>query len=210
MVPAAVVRLDHVPATPAGKLDRRALPLPEFGSDSEEYCAPSTPAEQAIADIVAEVLGLDRVGVHDSLFALGGDSIVAMQLVSRARAAGLGFTAREVFEHKTVAEIARVSVPIDSVPQDLLEELPGGGIGQVPLTPVMYEMAARGPFDDFHQSVLLTAPGDIDDRRLADTVRAVVDRHDMLRSRLESDLQGEPMLTVGLPAPSIRRTWSPG
>ncbi|MDH6281627.1 non-ribosomal peptide synthase/polyketide synthase [Prescottella agglutinans] len=199
MVPAAVVRLDHVPVTPAGKLDRRALPLPEFGSDSEEYCAPSTPAEQAIADIVAEVLGLDRVGVHDSLFALGGDSIVAMQLVSRARAAGLGFTAREVFEHKTVAEIARVSVPIDSVPQDLLEELPGGGIGQVPLTPVMYEMTARGPFDDFHQSVLLTAPGDIDDRRLADTVRAVVDRHDMLRSRLESDLQGEPTLTVGAP-----------
>ncbi|WP_127917303.1 non-ribosomal peptide synthase/polyketide synthase [Prescottella agglutinans] len=196
MVPAAVVRLDHVPVTPAGKLDRRALPVPEFGGDAEEYRAPSTPVEQAIADIVAEVLGLDRVGVHDSLFALGGDSIVAMQLVSRARAAGIGFTAREVFEHKTVAEIARVSVPIDSVPQDLLEELPGGGIGPVPLTPVMYEMTARGPFDDFHQSVLLTAPGELDDRRLTDTVRAVVDRHDMLRSRLDTDPQGESTLTV--------------
>ncbi len=199
MVPAAVVRLDHVPVTPAGKLDRRALPVPEFGGDAEEYRAPSTPAEQAIADIVAEVLGIERVGVHDSLFALGGDSIVAMQLVSRARAVGLGFTAREVFEHKTVAEIARVSVPIDSVPQGLLEELPGGGIGSVPLTPVMYEMTARGPFDDFHQSVLLTAPDDIDERGLADTVRAVVDRHDMVRSRLDTDPQGERALTVGAP-----------
>ncbi|MCL2534596.1 MAG: amino acid adenylation domain-containing protein, partial [Nocardiaceae bacterium] len=199
MVPAAVVQLDHVPVTSAGKLDRRALPVPEFGSDAEEYCAPSTPAERVIADIIAEVLGLDRVGVHDSLFALGGDSIVAMQVVSRARAAGLGFTAREVFEHKTVAEIARVAVPIDGEPQDTLEELPGGGLGAIPLTPVMYEMAARGPFDDFHQSVLLTAAGDLDEVRLAATVGAVVDHHDMLRSRLEADPSGMPALTVGAP-----------
>ncbi|PTR22847.1 non-ribosomal peptide synthase protein (TIGR01720 family)/amino acid adenylation domain-containing protein [Rhodococcus sp. OK519] len=200
MVPAAVVRLDHVPVTPAGKLDRRALPVPEFGSAAAEFRAPSTPAEQTIAAIVAEVLGLERVGANDSLFALGGDSIVAMQMVSRARAAGLAFTAREVFEHKTVAAIARVAAPVEGGSPGRIEELPGGGVGPIVPTPIVYEMVGRGPFDDFHQSVLLTLPvGDVDEQRLSATLGAILDHHDVLRSRLGSDTAGEPTLRVDAP-----------
>ncbi|MFC9516515.1 non-ribosomal peptide synthase/polyketide synthase [Nocardiaceae bacterium NPDC056970] len=198
MVPAAVVHLEHVPVTAAGKLDRRALPIPEFHSAEAEYAAPSTPVEESLAAIVADVLGVERVGVHDSLFALGGDSIIAMQIVSRARALGWGLTAREVFEHKTVAEIARVVTTLDG-PASVLEELPGGGVGAVDLSPVMHEMTARGDFADFHQSVLVTAPAGLDEERLARTVGAVVDRHDMLRSHLSDTEQGRRVLTVRAP-----------
>ncbi|WP_420880525.1 non-ribosomal peptide synthase/polyketide synthase [Rhodococcus sp. (in: high G+C Gram-positive bacteria)] len=198
MVPAAVVRLDHVPVTAAGKLDRRALPVPEFHSATAEYAPPTTPVEELLATMVAEALGVERVGVHDSLFALGGDSIIAMQIVSRARAAGWSLTAREVFEHKTVAEIARVVTTLDG-PASALEELPGGGVGAVELSPVMHEMIGRGDFSDFHQSVLVTAPEGLGETLLARTVGAVVDRHDVLRSRLSGTARGERVLMVDAP-----------
>ena len=74
-----------MPLTPAGKLDRQALPEPEFRSAAQNYRAPSGPVERIIADAAASVLGVERVGVDDSFFALGGDSIVAISLVSRAK-----------------------------------------------------------------------------------------------------------------------------
>ncbi|WP_165497174.1 non-ribosomal peptide synthase/polyketide synthase [Rhodococcus sp. ABRD24] len=199
MVPAMVVRLEHVPVTAAGKLDRRSLPEPEFGSTDTQYCPPTTPVEESIAAVMAEVLGLDRVGVHDSLFALGGDSIIAMQIVSRAKARGIGFTAREVFERKTVAEIAKVATVLEGEQFLALEELTGGGIGNVPLTPVMYEMVDRGNFDDFHQSVLLTLPAEVELEPLTSALSAVLDRHDMLRARLRDDANGRRSLVVGEP-----------
>ncbi len=88
MVPAAVVVLDALPLTVNGKLDKRALPAPEYRSVGTDYRAPSGPVEKILADIYAQVLGVDRVGVDESFFDLGGDSILSMQVVSRARAAG--------------------------------------------------------------------------------------------------------------------------
>ncbi len=88
MVPVAVVALDALPLTPNGKLDTRALPAPEY-SDADRYRAPGNPVEETLAGIYAQVLGVDRVGVDDSFFDLGGDSISSMQVVTRARAAGL-------------------------------------------------------------------------------------------------------------------------
>ncbi|WP_156764542.1 non-ribosomal peptide synthetase, partial [Mycobacterium sp. E3247] len=87
MIPAAVVVLDALPLTPNGKLDTRALPAPEY-SDADRYRAPDNAVEEILAGIYAQVLGLDRVGVDDSFFDLGGDSISSMQVVTRARAAG--------------------------------------------------------------------------------------------------------------------------
>lgn len=109
MVPSAVVLLDGpLPLTPNGKLDSKALPEPRWtamtGADT-----PGTPAETALAALFAEVLGLPSVGVHDSFFELGGDSIVAIQLVNRAREAGLTITPREVFRNRTVAALARIA-----------------------------------------------------------------------------------------------------
>ena len=105
MVPAAVVVLDALPLTVNGKLDKRALPAPEYQA-VDSYRAPSDAVEEILAGIYAQVLGVDRVGVDDSFFELGGDSILSMQVVARARAAGVLCRPRDVFVEQSVARLA--------------------------------------------------------------------------------------------------------
>ncbi|MFD4433496.1 condensation domain-containing protein, partial [Nocardia sp. NPDC058497] len=131
---------------------------------------------------------IDTVGLADSLFALGGDSILSIQLVTRARAAGVTFSAREVFERKTVAGLAEIAVLDDGAAATALPaELPGGGVGPIPMTPIMCWMVERGGFDRFCQWVLLTLPTGIDATGIDATVQAVLDHHDMLRARLHPE-----------------------
>ncbi|HEX2203634.1 MAG TPA: phosphopantetheine-binding protein, partial [Longimicrobium sp.] len=108
MVPSAFVWMDAFPLTPSGKLDRRALPEPGgVRPEVAEYVAPRTPAEEALAAIWREVLGVERVGVHDRFFDLGGHSLLATQVVSRIqRALGLALPLRALFEAPTVAALA--------------------------------------------------------------------------------------------------------
>ncbi|MBF6415523.1 non-ribosomal peptide synthetase [Nocardia cyriacigeorgica] len=182
MVPAVVMMLDHVPLTPLGKVDRKALPAPDFTVKQTTGRPPSTPAEHTLAALFAEVLGLDAVGVDDSFFTLGGDSIVSIQLVSRAKAAGLGFSARDVFERKTVAALAAVATEVAS---ERVDELPGGGVGAVDLTPIVWAMVEHGrPWHRFAQAVLIGLPDGFTRNRLSAALRTVVDRHDVLRSTL--------------------------
>ena len=108
MVPTAVVVLDALPLTPNNKLDTRALPAPEY-TDVDRYRAPTDAVEEILAGIYAQVLGLDRVGIDDSFFDLGGDSISSMQVVARARAAGVMCRPRDIFVEQTVAGVARVT-----------------------------------------------------------------------------------------------------
>ena len=108
MVPAAVVVLDALPITVNGKLDTRALPAPGYAG-VDHYRAPTDAVEEILAGIYAQVLGLDRVGVDDSFFELGGDSILSMQVVARARAAGVLCRPRDIFVEQTVARLARVA-----------------------------------------------------------------------------------------------------
>ncbi|MGW3485615.1 amino acid adenylation domain-containing protein, partial [Rhodococcus indonesiensis] len=111
LVPAVVTVLPELPLTPVGKIDRAALPAPDFGATATAGGrAPEGAREELIGALFAQVLGVERVSADDSFFALGGDSIVAITLVSRARAAGLRFTARDVFERRTVAALAAVAV----------------------------------------------------------------------------------------------------
>ncbi|MFI7663689.1 amino acid adenylation domain-containing protein [Nocardia sp. NPDC049526] len=187
MVPATVMVLDTLPVTASGKLDRAALPEPDFTTGRAEFRAPVTEVERTLAGLFAEVLGIDRVGVDDSFFGLGGDSIMSIQLVTRARAAGVVFSTREVFERKTVAELAHVAVQDSTAAAALPAELPGGGVGPVPLTPIMCWMFERGGFDHFCQWVMLTLPSGIDVEGIEATVQAVIDQHDMLRARLQPE-----------------------
>ena len=108
MVPSAFVVLDRLPLTPNGKLDRKALPAPDRAPSTLRR-APRTPQEEMLCALFAEVLGLEQVGIDDNFFALGGDSIMSIQLVSRARKAGLVITPRAVFQHQTVEGLAGVA-----------------------------------------------------------------------------------------------------
>jgi acyl carrier protein len=108
MMPAAVVVLERFPLTPSGKIDRRALPLPEPTRPQSEqgFVAPRTPGEEIVASIFAYVLGLERVGIHDNFFELGGHSLKATQVVSRLHAAlQIELPLRTLFEAPTVAGI---------------------------------------------------------------------------------------------------------
>ena len=107
MVPSAFVVLAQLPLTPNGKLDRRALPAPDVVAAAQR--PPRSPREEMLCALFAELLGLPRVGIDDNFFALGGDSIMSIQLVSRARKAGLVITPRQVFQHQTVAALADVA-----------------------------------------------------------------------------------------------------
>ncbi|PBJ59356.1 phosphopantetheine-binding protein, partial [Mycobacterium avium] len=185
MVPTAVMVLDALPLTGNGKLDKRALPSPEYAAG--EYRAPGDAIEEILADIYAQVLGVERVGVDDSFFDLGGDSILSMQVVARARAAGVICRPRDVFVEQTVARLARVSqVAVDG-------ELGAAdeGIGPVRPTPIMrWLQDIDGPIDEFNQTMVLAAPAGVGVDDVAVVLQALLDRHPMLRLRVQDDGAG--------------------
>ncbi|WP_421841961.1 amino acid adenylation domain-containing protein [Mycobacterium sp.] len=176
MVPAAVMVVDVLPLTANGKLDTRALPVPEY-RDGDHFRAPVTPSEQILADIYAQVLGLERVGVDDSFFELGGDSILAIAVVAWARAAGVLCRPRDVFVEQTVARLARVvgtagdsGGPVDE------------GVGSVLATPIMcWLQGVQGPVDQFNQAVVVQAPVGVTEADVVVVLQALLDRHAMLR-----------------------------
>ncbi|MFI1993516.1 amino acid adenylation domain-containing protein [Actinoplanes sp. NPDC020271] len=181
LVPAVIVMLDALPLNAAGKVDRDALPEPVVERATER---PATVPQEMLATLFAEVLGLDEVGIDEGFFALGGDSIVALQLVSRARAAGLELSARQVFENQTVAALAVVVTPAGGPPA----EPAGAGLGAVPITPIQAWLRDQNaPIDTFAQSVVLRVPAALDRDRLVPILQAVLDRHDALRARWTAD-----------------------
>ncbi|QMW07901.1 non-ribosomal peptide synthase/polyketide synthase [Pseudomonas sp. 29A] len=119
MVPGVVVILESLPLNANGKVDRKALPEPEFESE-QAYEAPRGADEEALAAIWVAVLGVERVGRHDNFFELGGDSILSLKVVARARANGLGLTPRHLFEHQSLAAAAKAgggqSAVIETIP----------------------------------------------------------------------------------------------
>ncbi|MEZ0364232.1 amino acid adenylation domain-containing protein [Mycobacterium sp. pUA109] len=180
MVPAAVVVLDELPLTVNGKLDQRALPAPEY-AEVDRYRAPGSPTEEILAGIYAQVLGLERVGVDDSFFELGGDSILSMQVVALARAAGLRCRPRDVFVERTVAHLARV-VEGEAGPADHDDE----GVGSVPLTPIMWWLrGVGGPTEQFNQAVLVQAPAGVTEDDVVALLQALLDHHATLRLRVD-------------------------
>ncbi|PRY37289.1 non-ribosomal peptide synthase protein (TIGR01720 family)/amino acid adenylation domain-containing protein [Umezawaea tangerina] len=181
MVPSVVVVHDGpLPLTPNGKLDRAELPDPDWTSLTG-HAQPRTPAERTLVGLVAEVLGLPSVGVHDNFFELGGDSIVAIGLVSRARAAGLAITPREVFRLRTPAALAAVARQEAARTHDT-------GTGAVAATPIIRWLGELGgAVDAFYQSMLFQVPASLDAAGLESVLDKVIDHHDLLRSRIAPD-----------------------
>ncbi|HVH12444.1 MAG TPA: condensation domain-containing protein, partial [Longimicrobium sp.] len=190
MVPAAFVPVDYIPLTPNGKLDARALPAPEHAAAADRYVAPRTEAEETLAAIWAEMLRLEHVGVEESFFELGGDSILAIQVVSRARRAGVDITPRQLFEHPTIAALAAVAARGGHGAARLAEQ--GRVTGSASLTPVQGWFFAQGHASPSHhnQSVLLEVDAGVDDDVLARALDAVLDHHDALRLRFRRTADG--------------------
>jgi amino acid adenylation domain-containing protein/non-ribosomal peptide synthase protein (TIGR01720 family) len=182
MVPAAVVAVDALPLTVNGKLDTRALPAPDY-QEGDSYRAPADAVEEILAGIYAEVLGLEQVGVDESFFELGGDSILSMQVVARARAAGLVCRPRDIFVEQTVARLAGVVEGAVA----LVDE----GVGPVAATPIMRWLAGvDGPVAQFNQTTVVQAPAGATEADVVVLLQALLDRHAMLRLRAEDDGAG--------------------
>ncbi|MEU3223348.1 amino acid adenylation domain-containing protein [Streptomyces sp. NPDC006976] len=192
MVPAAFVALDALPLLPNGKTDRAALPAPALPAAGRPGGQPRTAAERALCDAFASVLRAPAaVRADDDFFALGGDSILSIQLVSRVREAGLAVTPRDVFAHRTPEAIAAVAAPLDGS----TTEPAGHGTGEMPPTPIAAWLLERpGTTDGYNQSGVLSTPAGADEDTLAAALQLLADHHDMLRLRVTRTAGGDPVL----------------
>ncbi|WP_217212442.1 non-ribosomal peptide synthetase [Streptomyces sp. AC550_RSS872] len=177
MVPSAVVVLDALPLTGNGKLDKRALPAPDYTAAAAGL-APANEREAALCRAFAEVLGLESAGADASFFDLGGDSISSIQLVGKAREAGLAITAQDVFVHRTPQGLALAAVTAGRTGTVGV----GEGTGPVPATPITaWFDAIPGPTDRFHQAAVVQTPADASYERIAAALQTLLDHHDVLR-----------------------------
>ncbi|HEX8272115.1 MAG TPA: condensation domain-containing protein, partial [Longimicrobiaceae bacterium] len=200
MVPAAVVVMETLPLTPNGKVDRGALPAPDPASAEEAYVAPRGPEEERVAAILAELLGVERVGVHDDFFALGGHSLLAARLVSRIRAeTGVELPLRALFEGSTVAALAL----------RLAEAAAAGGAAPASPRPMPRGDGAPLSFAQerlwfidrmmpgemaYHVPYLLRVRGPLDAAALERALSGVAARHESLRTVFEE--RGESAVQV--------------
>ncbi|WP_432010893.1 non-ribosomal peptide synthase/polyketide synthase [Streptomyces cucumeris] len=184
MVPAAMVPLERLPLGPSGKLDRRALPAPDWAAPAAGHVAPRTETEKALAGIWAEVLGLESVGAEDNYFALGGDSILSIQIVSSARRAGIELTPRHLFVHQTVAALAAAT---EGAVSSAATAEQGPVLGEVPLTPIQHWLFESLPESPWHftQSLSAELAGPVDTTALGAALAALLEHHDALRLRFE-------------------------
>ncbi|MBW5420530.1 amino acid adenylation domain-containing protein [Streptomyces sp. BG9H] len=182
MVPVAFTTLGELPLSANGKVDRKALPEPDFGARADAR-APRDEKERVLCELIRDLLGVERVGVDDSFFELGGDSIVSIQLVSRAREAGLEFTAADVLRHRTVEELAAAAVGLGE--ESTEPAVQDAGTGEVPLSPAVHALRERGgPVDRSVTTAWLRLPEGCDGHSLRTVVQALLDHHDALRLRL--------------------------
>ncbi|MER6505084.1 condensation domain-containing protein, partial [Streptomyces sp. NPDC001455] len=187
MVPSAFVVLDALPLNVNGKVDRRALPAPE-AETGEEYVAPRTDAEKILAGVWSDVLGVERVGVHDNFFALGGDSISALRAVGRVRTViGGELSSRTLFAHPTVETLAR-ALAAPGVPGASAEPaIPRvERAGPLPLSYGQERLAFLADFapgdSTYNTGLALRVFGDVDASALRTALVGLVARHEVLRT----------------------------
>jgi non-ribosomal peptide synthase protein (TIGR01720 family) len=188
MIPSVFVELTELPLTANGKVDRKALAAAELGlGQSRDYVAPRHAVEELLAGIWAQVLGVERVSIHDNFFEIGGDSILGIQVISRANQVGVRLSPKDVFQHQTVAKLAAVA----GTAAEIVAEQ-GVVMGPASLTPIQYwffEQELNEPHY-FNQSVLLELRQAVEPELLEEAVRRIVVQHDALRLRFERSDSG--------------------
>lgn len=182
MLPSAFVMLKAIARTPSGKIDHRALPSPEASRPETEegFVAPRTEAEKLLCDIWAGVLRRERIGVHDNFFELGGDSILSIQVIARAKQAGLGLTPRQLFEYPTVAELASVAQTTQAA--HAAQDAPTGDAALAPIQQWFFAQEFPNP-DHWNMSLLFDARERLDAALLEKAFAQLVRHHDALRAR---------------------------
>ncbi|GAB4558712.1 MAG: hypothetical protein Tsb0020_03920 [Haliangiales bacterium] len=193
MVPSAFVALEALPLTPNGKVDKRALPAPAAPEAAPVDVAdqPREGDERTLAEIWQQLLGQPQIGRHSNFFRLGGDSILAMQVVSRARGAGLRLTPQLIFQHQSVAALARAIAAQPQVPAAMVVD-PASLRGSVPLTPIQHwfaELELSEP-QHFNQSVLVRVDPTIDSSEFSVALDRLVEIHPALRLSWQRDDSG--------------------
>jgi amino acid adenylation domain-containing protein len=201
MVPRAIVALDRLPLNANGKVDRKALPVPEYAADADRYVAPRTPAEEVLAGIWAEVLGVERVGVEESFFELGGHSLLATRLVSRVREVfGVEVPLRALFEGPTVAELAgrveemrRAELPL------LPPVVPVERDGALPLSFAQERLWFIDRLDPesaaYNIPVAMRLGGVLDEAAMERSLSEIVRRHEALRTTF-AEVDGSPVQVI--------------
>ncbi|WP_420574203.1 amino acid adenylation domain-containing protein [Kordia sp.] len=183
MVPSILVELEYFPLTINNKLDRKALPEAEFVSE-ESYEAPSTDLEIKICEVWQEVLNLEKIGVSDDFFRIGGDSILSIQLSSRLRKQGLNCSVRAIFDHRTISKLALfIAEDVKTVAITAEQGLLEGTFDLLPVQKWFFDKKQRGQFGKFNhwnQSFLLKVPK-LNTEKLQEIIEAIVTQHDVLR-----------------------------
>jgi aryl carrier-like protein len=190
MVPTWIVVMEELPVGPSGKINPRDLPKPEMEGEEGNYKEAGTEVERKLVGIWEEVLGVGRVGIHDNFFELGGDSILSIQVITKARGEGLQITPRQIFERQTIAELAEL---VESGGERERVEAEQGAIsGRVPLTPIQaaffgYELEKK---QHFNHAVLLELDGEVETALVEEAVEELVKQHDVLRMKYVRGEQG--------------------
>jgi amino acid adenylation domain-containing protein len=189
MVPATFTMLESFPLTPSGKVDHQALPAPNLVRPemTENYVAPRNSTEEILVEIWEQVIGVDRIGIHDNFLELGGDSIQSIQITSRANQAGIRLTTNQILQHQTISELAAVvdTTTIEPTKQDTI-------VGPQPLTPLQKWFFEQNPPEPnyWNQILLFEDKQTIKVPILEKAIRHLLIYHDALRLRFENDGSG--------------------
>ena len=188
MVPGQWLFLERMPLSANGKLDRKALPAPDSGQLHNAWVAPQNPIQQQLLTLWQDVLKRDAIGITDNFFDLGGDSIISIQLVSRARQTGIAFTPKELFEHQTIqhlANVARINIEIPQIQRGPAQGL----VTLLPIQQLFFDMDI-GQRQHWNQSVLLKPGKPLDAGLLEQALRVLLAHHDGLRLSFVPGNQG--------------------
>ncbi|MET9488585.1 amino acid adenylation domain-containing protein [Nocardia sp. NPDC006630] len=203
MIPAALVRLAALPLTANGKLDRRALPEPDLGGSTGRGRALGQGPEELVAEVVRQVLGLNEdlgLAADDDFLALGGDSITAIRMASALKKRGLAITTSALFDARTIAAIAAATEPITDAAAPALIDA-GAATGWIPLQPIAAMLVERvGEYTGYSQATAVVTPPGATAGQLTTALRALLDRHPLLRARLAPMPPRHPgTLLAGIP-----------
>jgi tyrocidine synthetase-3 len=188
MVPETFTQIDKIPWTLSDKLDRKALPEPKFEL-SDNYVAPSNELEELLSKIWAEVLGLEKVGVNDNFFHIGGDSIISIQLVSKLRKAGITLQVKSIFAAPTILQLAELISKLETECKYVTEQgILEGSFDLLPIQKWFFQQDFETA-NHWNQAFMMKIPGDVEISAVEKAITSLTEQHDMLRSSFTADEQ---------------------